>query len=299
MDPVHSPLTSARWLVLATVLLPRVALAQQQSPARDAAPSKTECVQAFEQAQRLRNASRYLEANREVLTCTNPRCGALLSEECSKIYNELQVATPSVVFAARDAAGHEVVGASVQVDASETALSLDGKPIAIDPGNHEFKFLADGFEPQVQSVVIRAGERFRPITGALEPLAHGTAPLAARPTPAKAADLTRRSRVPVGVYVLGGVAVVGVGGFVGFRLWGSHDFDDLSEHCKPDCSSSSVDSVRQKYLISTVSLAVGAASAVGAVTWYLVARPSAPETSARIQVWSSGDGVSARFSAPF
>lgn len=290
---------SMLWLVLASALLPRLALAQQQSVASDSAPSKAVCVQAFEQAQRLRNASRYLEANREVLTCTNPGCGALLSEECTKIYNELQVATPSVVFAARDATGHEITGAGVQVDASESALSLDGKPVVVDPGTHEFKFLARGFEPQVQSVVIRAGERFRPITGVLEPIGRGTARPAASSPPATAAHVAPRARVPVGVYLLGGVAVIGAGGFVGFRLWGSHDFDELSDRCKPNCPSSSVDSVRQKYLISTVSLAVGAAAAVGAVTWYVFAQPSAPERSARIQVWSTGDGVSARFSAQF
>lgn len=292
---VPSPHTRARWLALSLVLLPRVGLAQQQSSGRAKSPSKTECVEAFEQAQRSRNASRLLEANRQVLTCSNPACGALLSEECGKMYGEIQVATPSVVFAARNSAGQEIAGASVRVDASEGALSLDGKPVAVDPGNHDFKFLAEGFEPQVQSVIIRTGERFRPITAVLKPLARASA----SPRPDEPANGAPRAGVPLGTYVLGGVAALGVGGFVGFRIWGSHDFDDLSNRCKPDCSSSSVDSVRQKYLISTLSLAVGAAAAVGAVTVYLVAQPSAPERSARIQVLSSGDGISARFSAPF
>lgn len=149
--------------------------------------------------------------------------------------------------------------------------------------------------------MIRAGERFRPIVVVLQPPARSR-PSAAAQAPRgddSSPDLGPRMRVPLGVYVLGGVAVAGVGGFVSFRLWGSLDFDELARTCKPDCSSSSIDAVRQKYLVSTVSLAVGATAAVGAVTWYWAARPPAARSSARLQVLPSVDGVSARFATSF
>jgi len=284
----------ARLLVLAPLLWSRLASAEAPSGA-EAEPSKAECARAFEESQRLRNAARYLEANREVRICSNPRCGAALSEECEKIYGELEAATPSVVFAARDGAGRELPGATVRIDDDSNPLAIDGKPVPLDPGNHTFAFTADGFEPRTEAALIRAGERFRSIVVVFDP----------PPTPADAVPRTPapapgpRARVPVGVYVMGGVAAVGVAGFVGFRLWGASDFDDLSRTCKPDCASFSVDAVRQKYLISTVSLAVGAAAAVGAVTWYFAAAPATSKSSAHLQVAPSADGVTARFATTF
>jgi hypothetical protein len=295
-------LQTFRLLALTPVLLSRLALAQPEAVAPSTSLSKADCAQAFEEAQRLRNASRYLNASREALQCANPSCGAVLSEECGKIYSELQDVTPSVVFAARDGAGREVASASAEIDDGASALSLDGKPIPIDPGSHTFRFSADGFAPQSQSLVIRAGEKLRPITVVLQPVSNNAI---ASPTPAPSSAApphrdTPRASVPLGVYVLGGVAAIGVGGFAGFRWSGSRDFDELARTCKPDCSSSSVDAVRQKYLLSTISLAVGGAAAIAAVTWYVAAKPSsAANNSARVQVWSSADGVSARLITPF
>jgi len=288
-----------RLLLLAAAALPR--LAQAQGPSRpEAAPSKTECARAFEEAQRLRNDARYLEANREVLTCTHTSCGAALSEECGKIYSELEAATPSVVFAARDSDGREVPSASVRVDEESGALGLDGKAVSLDPGKHSFVFEAEGFDPQIQSTVIRAGEKFRPIVVVLRPSRNvANAAPAAGVAAGAPGDAEPRARAPLGTYVLGGVAVVGVAGFVAFRLWGSHDFDELSRTCKPDCASSSVDAVRQKYVLSTVSLAVGAAAAAGAVTWYFAASPSAKQSTARLQVSPLPGGAAARFAASF
>jgi hypothetical protein len=300
ISPKRRHLQSFRLLALASMLLPRPVVAEP-SGASDPSLTRAACALAFEDAQRLRNAARYLDANREVLKCTNPSCGAALSEECGKIHGELQAATPSVVFAVRDNTGGELASASVKIDSDGSAPSLDGKPVPIDPGSHTFTFHADGFEPQAQSVVIRAGERFRPITIVLQPLstnpARAPSPNAFEPT--LSSNDTSRAAVPLPVYVLGGVAAVGVAGFVGFRWWGSRDFDELSRGCKPDCSSSSVDAVRQKYAISTVSLAVGGAATAAAITWYFAAKPSASSNSARLQIWSSADGASARFSTRF
>jgi hypothetical protein len=188
----------------------------------------------------------------------------------------------------------------VRIGDDGSSQPLDGKPVALDPGSRTFVFEADRFEPQTQTAVVRAGERFRPTVVVLQPPARAAAPPSASgPSGTDSRDRASRARVPLGVYVLGGAAVAGVGSLVGFRWWGAHDFDELSRTCKPDCSSSSIDAVRQKYVVSTVSLAVGAAAAAGAVTWYFAAQPSGASSSAGLQVWPSADGVSARFAAPF
>jgi hypothetical protein len=193
-------LQTFRLLALTPVLLSRLALAQPEAVAPSTSLSKADCAQAFEEAQRLRNASRYLNASREALQCANPSCGAVLSEECGKIYSEVQDVTPSVVFAARDGAGREVASASAEIDDGASALSLDGKPIPIDPGSHTFRFSADGFAPQSQSLVIRAGEKLRPITVVLQPVSNNAI---ASPTPAPSSAApphrdTPRASVPLG-----------------------------------------------------------------------------------------------------
>src|SRR5688500_17419182 len=87
--------------IAAAECLPSAAQAGQPAPASSdasVAASRAECAQSFEHAQRLRNAFRYLDADVEALKCANPACGPLLSEECGKIYSELQAVMPSIVF---------------------------------------------------------------------------------------------------------------------------------------------------------------------------------------------------------
>ena len=286
-------------LAFASLLAGRFATAQpvESSPA----VSRAECARAFEESQRLRNASRYLEANREVLQCTNPACGAALSEECGKIHSEIQAATPSVVFGARDGAGRELAGVSIAIDQGARTVAIDGKPVAIDPGSHTFSFSAEGFEPRVESVVILAGERFRAITAALVPARTPLSTLEARASTQNSSETAEPSATspPLASYLLGGVAVLGIGAAVGLRVWGARDFDNLSRECKPDCSQSSVDSVEQKYLLSNIALAVGGAAAIAGVAVYFFAGPKTSQPAAALQVSQSNEGVSASVTAGF
>jgi hypothetical protein len=282
------------------LLAGRFATAQEVSTESSPPVSKAECARAFEESQRLRNASRYLEANREVLHCTNPACGAALSEECGKIHAEIQAGTPSVVFGARDAAGRELIGVSVAIDEGARTVAIDGKPVAIDPGSHTFSFSAKGFEPRAETVVILAGERFRAITAALEPAGTRLSTLEGQAsTQDSSAAEPHATSPPLASYVLGGVAVLGIGAAVGLRVWGASEFDSLSRDCKPDCSQSSVDSVEQKYLLSNIALAVGGAAAIASVAVYFFASSNASRPAAALQVSQSTGGVSASVTAGF
>jgi hypothetical protein len=288
-------------LALAFSFAGRLATAQQPGAGGSPPPvSRAECARAFEESQRLRNASRYLEANREVLQCTNPACGAALSEECGKIHAEIQAATPSVVFGVRDRSGRELAGASVAIDQGARTVTIDGKPVAIDPGIHSFSFSAKGFQPRAESVVILAGERYRPITVALEPAGTQLSSSEAQASmqSSQAAEPSASSP-PLGSYVLGGVALLSVGAAVGLRVWGANEFDTLSRECKPDCSQSSVDSVEQKYLLSNIALAVGGAAAIAGIAVYVFASPKASLPTAALRVSQSNHGVSASITTGF
>jgi hypothetical protein len=264
--------------------------------ARTADVSKLECAEAFEQAQRLRNGFRYIDAGAEALKCANPACGPLLSEECGKIYGELQAVMPSIVFVARDESGNDLMNATVHVDGKDSPISVDGTPMPLDPGSHEFRFTAEGFEPLVQSAVIRTGERLRPLIGVLKKAT--TLPAAQLPEPRTRIDDQPNPEIPLATYVLGGIGLVGFAGFVGFRVAGANEFDSLSRECKPNCSQESVDGVKQKYLFSNIALAVGAAASVAALSVYLFSPGSGQGTTA-LQITHSGDGAGARVTSSF
>jgi hypothetical protein len=257
------------------------------------------CARSFEQSQRLRNGSHYLAASEEVLKCANLGCGEALFGECTKIFGELQTATPSVVFVARDSAGNELTNVAVAIDGKPNSSVLDGKPVRVDPGNHEFSFSSTGFMSTEQVFLIRAGEQFRPLSVAL---LHAQPGLKSEPqaTSQSANDnaAAAAGSVPLASYVLGGVGVLGLGAFVGFRVAGSNTFDTLSRQCKPTCSTSSIDGVRQKYLISDIALGVGAAATVAALTVYFTA-PRAKAAQAALLVSPMADGLVARVAGRF
>lgn len=299
--------SSKRWLrqglacALSGALLASTSLARADGEATPSAPvgtapdtiDKAECALAFERAQRLRNASSYLSASAEALKCANPSCGALLSEECGKIYSDLQTAIPTVVFAARDESGKELANVTVRIDRDPTPVPIDGRPVAVDPGAHEFAFSAAGFEPSTQGAVIRAAERYRAVTATLTRVAEPQ--LTERPSVEHA---RATPGVPLASYVLGGVALVGVAGFAAFRVSAASDFDTLSNECKPTCDEDKVDDVRNKYLFSHVFLAVAGTAALAAVTIYLTA-PRGSATTTALQVKQSRAGLSAQLTTRF
>ena len=250
---------------------------------------KLACSRSFEQSQRLRNGSQYVAAIDEVVKCADPKCGEALFAECTKIYDQLQTATPSVVFAAKDDSGRELTGVVVTIDGRPSRDQLDGKPVRVDPGSHRFAFSSNGYQRTEQGVLIRAGEQFRPINAILQRTqAADAAPFSQVSTSAPEAPRS----VPLASYVLGAVSVVGLGTFVGFRLAASSRFDKLARDCKPNCAPSDVDSVRREYNISDIALGIGAAAAVAAVTVYLVS-PREHKPVAALQVSPSEHGLGA------
>jgi hypothetical protein len=286
-------------IAAACVSLSVPAWADAGAPARI---SKAECEKAFEQSQRMRNTFHYVEASSEALICAASECGAVLSDECGKLYGETLAATPSVVVGARTADGSELRDVSITLDGSEQPVPVDGAPLLLNPGNHEFSFSAVGFEPTKLSVVILAGERLRPIIGVFkrdEAPAPSTIPNAPAPESRSAVASNDRGGPPLASYILGGIGLAGFGGFVGFRLAGAHDYDALSRDCKPTCSQSSVAAARQKYVLSYVGLAIGGAATIAAVTVYLITPGTPSRQAAALQIRQQANGMTAHLSVPF
>jgi hypothetical protein len=304
MSPEATRWSGIRWTaaagivsLLATVRA-RAEGTVQAEAAHDPASERTlSCARSLEQSQRLLNGSHYVAASSEATKGASPSCGEALFDECRKICDELQRATPSVLFAVRDSAGHELSDVTVVVDGESNSAKIDGKPIRVDPGNHEFSFSSIGYMATRQVFLIRAGEQFREFSVVLlrARVAPGVEPPAMAHT---VSDNGAATAPPLASYVLGGFGVLGLAAFVGFRVAGSSNFDELSRDCKPACSVSAVDTVRHEYLISYLGLGVGAAAAAGALTIYFTA-PRSKANQTTLLVSPMADGLGARVAAHF
>jgi hypothetical protein len=287
-------------IVAAHASLPALAWSKDVTPVGNADEpiSKAECAEAFEQSQRLRNSFQYIEATTEALRCASPACGAVLAEECSTLYGELQSATPSIVLGARTEDGKELSNVSVSIDGGAGRASLDGTPLRLDPGNHEFRFTVDGFKQLKQTAVILAGERFRPIIGVLTRVDRPARSEAPPPETKTRHDGERRGP-PLASYLLGGIGVVGFAGFIGFRIAGANDYATLARDCKPTCTQQSGDAARQKYVLSYVGLAIGGAASIGAVTLYFMSTNEPSQQSATLQLRQLPSGAVGQFTKYF
>jgi len=253
-------------LAIAVLLFARSARPAEATPEDE----KRVCFQAVDEAQRLHIAHKLVAARDEFLKCARPACPALFRNDCVGWLAEVQAALPSVVFGAKDASGQDLLDVHVSVDGRTVTDRLEGTSKDIDPGPHVFRFEWEGRVVE-QQAVMREGEKDRLVTVTFPKAPPRAAAQGSRP-------------VPVGVWILGGVAVAGVAGFTGLFLSTESDVNHLRATCAPPvgsgCPSSEVDSARTKVTFAYVSLGVGLASAAFATTWFLLSRSEKGEATA-------------------
>ena len=228
------------------------------------------CIASAEQGQRARYDGKLRAARDAFVVCARATCPSQIHEDCTRWIAEVETSLPSVVPGAQWSDGRDVLAVRITVDG--VAVEANGRAIPLDPGEHELVAThPDARAPVTQSFVVREGEKNRSVRVGLEPR-----PVAiAAPSPARA---TRRP-VPTASWVLGGVAVAGVGAAVGLWLSGRSGLDDLRAQCGHRCASEDVDGERTKLLVGDVALVAGAV-ALGAATWFFLRRPAVTTTAA-------------------
>jgi hypothetical protein len=212
------------------------------------ADEKDTCADAHIQGQTSRRDGELLDAKERFLECADARCPELVKKDCTTWAAELASSIPSVVIDARDEDGREAVDVTLSIDGKPRGNRLDGRAIELDPGSHVIRIQLPNGKISEQQVMMHEGERVRRVTLRF--------PSRERPKPEKppSRDPSRPSVLP---FVFGGVAVVALGSFGTFALLGKQKQNELDE-CRPDCSQSDVDSMRTRYAIGDISLAVGA-----------------------------------------
>ena len=231
-----------------------------------------ECASAYVQAQVLQKDGKYLDAAQSALSCSKRTCGDSLSGECAKLYDVIQNATPSVVFAPRDGDQNDLLNVRVQVDGKVVLEKIDGAPVSLDPGVHVIRFESPGLPVVEKPYTLRAGEKMRLISellGRKHQVPRESLDAHAPPPPPPSPSVSPRTlRISGGV--LAGVGALALGGF-GLLWWsGKNDYDSLLASCSPHCTDAQTEGGREKGTLSYVSLGVGIAALTASAALFAV-----------------------------
>jgi hypothetical protein len=279
--------------------------ARADAPATDAVvEGKKACVAQHEQAQILRRDSKLVAARAALVSCAQEACPSVVRTDCVQWLGNVTDGIPSVVLTARSAAGDEP-GVRAYSDGALIAPHLDGHAIELDPGLHTFRFESPTGESVEQQVLLVEGEKNRIVEATFAALPPAPRPIV-RELPTVVTRPTYRP-VPLLAYVLAGATLAGAGVFAGFGIWGQNERKTLETNCEPVCAQSDVDSVRTKFIIADVGLAVGVLGA--AATGYVYfTRPTVErgqaagaELASRVRLaWTaSGAGAALRLEGGF
>lgn len=261
-------------------------------------PTKDECIAANETAQDLRQAGKLLEAQTKLVLCVATSCPGPLREDCAQRLSEIAAVMPSIVFGVKDSAGNDVIGVTVAIDGQPFAEKLDGRPIALDPGEHRFVFKAESGATAERGFVVREGEmdrRERIVLGPASVTTQSEPPVGERSSFAL-------DRIPVAAYVAAGVGVVGLVVGIGTGIAATSKHSALEGEgcpssggtCAPTAKQNDLDSFHSLRTASTVGYVIGAAGIVGGVALWLIV-PKATETKTSVWIGPGSAGLAGTF----
>jgi hypothetical protein len=251
------------------------------------------CVQAASTGQTLRDAHKLVAARDQFRACAAQQCPAIVQTQCASWLADVERSLPTVVVAAKDAAGSDLFDVKVSVDGAPLTTRLDGSAVPLDPGPHLFHFeLADGTTVDRQALV-REGAKDQNVTVVLVPAAsaqalptprppEAPAPGPAPPTPPPPADVPSRGLGTTRVMALGvaGVGVVGLGVGTVFGVMAMQRKSDAQNggcagQVCPSSAAPARDDARRDATLSTVFFVGGGVLAVaGATLWFLSPGPA-------------------------
>ena len=247
------------------------ALAATMCPIEALADVKQQCANAYVQTQTARKASKLRSAREQGLVCAQNACPDVVKKECAVWLTEIEASLPTVVFEVRDTSGSETSAVRVFFDDEVLKEQLDGKAVAVDPGEHRIRYELEGQPSIEERMVIREGEKNRKLSVSFIKAVPVTPPPGSE-TPEAGGE----GGVPAITYVLGGVGVVGLGLFATFGILGTNEKSELEDTCAPNCSEADVDDVRAKLIAADVSLGVGIVALGVAAVLFFTAPPATP-----------------------
>ncbi len=249
-------------------------LAPSSARADDRADEKAACATAAEESQQLRIDGKLRAARDRLLACSRPTCPATVLRDCTQWMSEVTGLMPTVVPAARDALGRDRLDVRVSIDGVVVIRGLDGKAIEVDPGAHTFRFEAPGAASVEQAVLVREGEKGRPVTVTLAAAVPSGPDVMGR-TPGEGAappPVAPSSSAWAWPGILGGAGVAFLGLGAALELSVNADASGLQGTCGHACSHAQVDPlVLRQQVLGPIAFGVGALS-LGVATYWLLRR---------------------------
>jgi len=236
------------------------------------------CINAVEQGLTLRQKGQLREALKVLTTCSEPACPAELRTECTQRIDAIGLAMPTLVLAAKDGAGNDLFDVKVTMDGALLVDSLDGRPVSVDPGEHDFRFETPGQPPVERKLVLREGEKNRSEVVVLGPPAPPAASVVApqlQPAPQPAPTASSWSPQKTLAVVSGAVGLAGLG--LGIA-WSAYAVSAQNQE-KSNCGSATCvnhPQAQEDYTVAqrnatgaTVGISAGAALvATAGVLWF-------------------------------
>jgi hypothetical protein len=266
-----------RALLCASVIAAPLLLRAPRALADDG--EKLQCIDAHEQAQIQRHDGHLRSARRSLFLCTRSVCPSVVQKECGAWLEQVNGEQPTVVFSVRDEHGADATGVRVSVDGEPLVERLDGRPTEVDPGEHTFRFeLASGKSAE-RRVLLREGEKDRPVSVDLGP---APAPPSTPPStsPPHISPQPSSGNTAIGV-VVGAVGLAALGGAVAFTIAQNNNASNAKAACPSGCvanspnatqAESDVSSAKSERVWEGVSFGV-AGAAIGVASYFLIARP--------------------------
>jgi hypothetical protein len=261
---------------IATASAAAVFLAAVTRPAPARADDTGECIAASESAQSLRDAHSLLQAREKLALCTRDVCPGPIRQDCIDLRAKVDAAMPSVVLRAKNAQGDDVTEGRVLCDGAPLATVLDGKAIAIDPGQHVLRVELPGEPPVERKVVVGEGEKDRLVVIDARPAGANEPAEAAGPSPATEGASGGGWFVPG--LVVGSIGVAAAVPMAVLWATATSDVHDMRNTCAPSaggpgCPADRVDSDRTKLIAGDVFLGVAAAGIATSAVLLWIRRP--------------------------
>jgi len=264
---------------------------------------KQACVAAYDKSQLLRRDHKLVEAKEQLAFCARAECPPLVRNDCTQWMSEVLASTPTVVLAARDARGQDLVDVTVSIDGAKVTARLDGTAFALDPGVHQFRWERTSPPASAElQVVVREGEKNRVVGVTLAesappppaPVAQTPPVTEQTPVPAPAEASPSRHASPW-AWVLGGVGIAFGGVALFFDLNASAKAVNLRNTCAPFCSQQDITDVRNGYTVAWLGLGLGVLSIAGATVVYFVSTSHAAQVTLAPLPGGGAAVVSGRF----
>jgi hypothetical protein len=228
--------------------------------------SEPTCSSAHLDGQKAKAEGRLRSARELFLACGREGCPGMLRADCAEWLAQVERDLPTVVVAARDGEGRDLVEAELTIDSVLVSMRLDGKAVPLDPGTHQIKVERKGMPVAVVEVVARVGEKNRQIVVTL-------------------GEARASRRLPAATWVLGAMGAAALASFGVFGVLGEAQYRHLSSTCAPSCDTEDARAVRTKFAIADISLGVSLASLGGAlVVWLAQGRAPADRPAAALEV---------------